>query len=81
MLEPERRSSTAEELLTIRSKASIVIDKLLACCRQMDHHDERRRFLAITLIFTSARGINLLDFNLLQLLDEILPTGFSSPEF
>ncbi len=73
-LEPARRSAMSAELVAIRSKASGVISQLLACCKQMDMHDERRRFLAMTLIFTSARGIDLLEFDLLHLLDEILPT-------
>lgn len=72
--EPARRSAMSAELVAIRSKASGVISQLLACCKQMDMHDERRRFLAMTLIFTSARGIDLLEFDLLHLLDEILPT-------
>lgn len=73
-LDPARRSAMAAEFVAIRSEASGVLSQLLACCKHMDWHDERRRFLAMTLIFTSARGIDLLELDLLHLLDEILPT-------
>jgi hypothetical protein len=55
-------------------KARRIVDELVQCCHEMDSNDERRRFFAMTLIVSSALGSDLLGFNLLESLEDILLT-------
>jgi hypothetical protein len=61
------------ELSGLRAEATSILDELVHCCEEMDDDDDWRRFLAIALIAASVEGSDLLGFELLELLDKILP--------
>ncbi len=63
----------ANELTDLRSEATRILKELVDRCQEMDATNEWRPFLAIALIAATAEGSDLLGFDLLELMDRILP--------
>lgn len=63
----------ADEHAALRSEARRILNELVNRCQEMDATNEWRPLLAIALIAASAKGSDLLGFDLLELMDRILP--------